>query len=130
MSNEPAQVQAQGFGFGNLFGGVANFFAVETAGAGENVVVPQVEEITETYKPSLKFKEKLQGKSVLLTGATGAVGSAVARKLLKCNLRKLVLFVRDRDNLDPKIMQLANEQGQNDILHIETLDLREPQRIE
>ena len=39
------------------------------------------------------------------------MGSAVARKLLKCNLRKLVLFVRDKDNLDPKIAQMLNEQA-------------------
>jgi len=56
--------------------------------------------------PSLDFKRKLQGKSVLLTGATGAVGSAVAKKLLKSGLRKLILFVRDRDNIDPKIVQM------------------------
>ena len=42
---------------------------------------------------------------MLLTGATGAVGSAVARKLLKCGLRKLVLMVRDREDLDPKIKE-------------------------
>ena len=92
-------------GIGSFFGGVANFFAAENNRGlgGNNEAIPQVEEQTESYLPSLDFKRKLEGKSVLLTGATGAVGSAVARKLLKCNLKKLVLFVRDRDNLDPKI---------------------------
>ena len=52
--------------------------------------------------PSLDFKKKLRGKSVLLTGATGSVGEAVAKKLLKSGVRKLVLFVRDRDALDEK----------------------------
>ena len=81
---------------------------MDNAAAGEAAVVPQVEEQTESYLPSLDFKNKLAGKSVLLTGATGAVGSAVARKLLKCNLRKLCLFVRDKDNLDPKIVELMS----------------------
>ena len=108
--NPQPQVSAQNnivSGLGNFFGGVANFFAVETPGAGgENAaVVPQVEEQTESYLPSLNFKRKLEGKSVLLTGATGAVGSAVAKKLLKCGLRKLVLMVRDREDLDPKIKE-------------------------
>ena len=93
-------------------------------------IVPQVEEQTEKYLPSLDFKRKLQGKSVLLTGATGAVGSAVAKKLLKCNLRKLVLFVRDRDGLDPKITALANDPSYKDIIYVEQVDFREPQRIE
>ena len=74
----------------------------------------------------MDFKKKLEGKSILLTGATGAVGSAVARKLLKCNLRKLVLFVRDRDNLDPKIAELVDGGTMSDVLFIETIDLREP----
>ena len=63
---------------------MANFFAVEAAGEpGAQVsAVPQIEEQTESYLPSLDFKSKLAGKSVLLTGATGAVGSEVVRKLL------------------------------------------------
>ena len=67
---------------------------------------------------------------MLLTGATGAVGSAVARKLLKCNLRKLVLFVRDRDGLDPKITALTSDPTYKDIIYVEQVDFREPQRIE
>lgn len=94
------------------------------------VVVPQMEEKTESYLPSLDFKKKLVGKSVLLTGGTGAVGSAVARKLLKCNLRKLVIFVRDRDNLDPKLASMLLNNEFPGVLFVENLDLREPQRIE
>jgi len=55
----------------------------------------------------------------LLTGATGAVGSAVAKKLLKCAVRKLVLFVRDRDSLDPKIASLLNDPNYKDVLYVE-----------
>ena len=96
--------------FGGFLGGVANLFAVETAGAGTGggAVVPQADEQTESYLPSLDFKKKFEGKSVLLTGGSGAVGSAVAKKLLKCNLRKLVIFVRDSDNLDPKISDMPD----------------------
>ena len=63
---------------------MANFFAVEAAGepGAQASAVPQIEEQTESYLPSLDFKSKLAGKSVLLTGATGAVGSEVVRKLL------------------------------------------------
>ena len=132
MEQAEPQVQVEQSGlFGNFLGGVANFFAVETPGAGgPTAVVPQVQEQTESYLPSLDFKKKLEGKSVLLTGGTGSVGSAVAKKLLKCNLRKLVIFVRDRDNLDPKIAQLLADRTFEGVLYVETLDLREPQRIE
>lgn len=64
---------------------------------------------------------------MLLTGATGAVGSAVARKLLKQGVRKLCLFVRDRDRLDPKI---TSDPAWRDKIHVEQIDLNEPQRIE
>lgn len=93
-----------------------------------------MEEQTESYLPSLDFKSKLAGKSVLLTGATGAVGSEVVRKLLDMpaeqSVRKLVLLVRDRDNLDPQIAQMTNQPQYKDKLHVEVIDLREPQRIE
>lgn len=100
-----------------------NFFAVDGANAATagqpQPAIPQVEEQTEKYLPSLDFKRKMQGKSVLLTGATGAVGSAIARKLLKCNVRKLCLFVRDRDSLDEKISAMTNDPAFKDVLFIE-----------
>jgi len=113
---------------------VQNFFAVDGANpatAGQPTPsIPQIEEQTEKYLPSLDFKRKIAGKSVLLTGATGAVGSAVARKLLKCNVRKLCLFVRDRDAIDVKIVALMNDPAYKDVLYVEQVDFREPQRIE
>ena len=54
----------------------------------------------------------------------------MARKLLKCNVRKLCLFVRDRDQLDEKIAALLNDPAYRDILFVEQIDFREPQRIE
>ena len=54
------------------------------------------------------------------------MGSAVTKKLLKCECKKIVLFVRDKDNLDAKIRQAEDEQR----VAILTIDLREPQRIE
>ena len=59
---------------------------------------------------------------MLVTGASGAVGSAVAKKLLKCGVRKLVLFVRDKDNLDPKIKQILNAGTMAETLYVETID--------
>ena len=46
---------------------------------------------------------KFKGKNIIVTGATGAVGTAVVKKLLKSEAAKIVLLVKDRDNLDKKI---------------------------
>lgn len=62
------------------------------------------------------------------------MGSEVVRKLLDLpaehSVRKLVLLVRDRDNLDPQIAQMLSSPQYQDKLHVEVIDLREPQRIE
>ena len=47
--------------------------------------------------------DKFAGRNVILSGATGAVGTEVALKLIDAGVGKLVLFVRDDDNLDPRI---------------------------
>lgn len=63
---------------------------------------------------------------MLLTGATGAVGDAIAKKLLKCGIRKLVLLVRDQELLSNKLIQLVNQPENQPNVHVVTLDLREP----
>ena len=89
-------------------------------------VYQEEEEFLERFHPQLKYLNKFEDKSVMVTGATGAVGSAVARKLLKQNCKMIVLFVRDMDNLDDKV-RAAMDEGR---VKIEVIDLREPQRIE
>ena len=48
------------------------------------------------YKPSLKYCNQFAGKNVLVTGATGAIGSAVCKRLIEANVGKLTMFVKDR----------------------------------
>ena len=45
-------------------------------------------------------------------------------------MRRLVLFVRDRDALEDKMQDLLQDPAYQGILFVETIDLREPQRIE
>jgi FlaA1/EpsC-like NDP-sugar epimerase len=65
------------------------------------MVVDSVPEIK--YKPSMKFMQSFAGKNVLVTGATGAVGSSVCRKLIKAGVGKLVMFLKDKQRLDCRI---------------------------
>ena len=42
----------------------------------------------------------------------------------------MVLFVRDKDNIEQRIVELMNDPVYRDVLYVEQIDLREPQRIE
>ena len=55
------------------------------------------------WKHSLKFVESFKGKNVLVTGATGAIGSKVCKKLLKVGVNRLVKFVKNIQKVDQKI---------------------------
>ena len=67
--------------------------------------------------------KQLAGKNVLLTGASGTIGANVARKLIKANVGKLVLFVRRDDMIDAKTkMKVLN----SPTTHVEEIDFREP----
>ena len=48
-------------------------------------------------------------KAIIVTGATGAVGTAVVKKLIKSEAAKIVLLVKDRDNLDKKVEDYISE---------------------
>ena len=52
---------------------------------------------------------KFKDKAIIVTGATGAVGTAVVKKLIKSEAAKIVLLVKDRDNLDEKVEGYINE---------------------
>ena len=67
-------------------------------------VYQEDDEFLEKFHPSMKYLDKFKGKSIIVTGATGAVGSSVTKKLLKQGCKMIVLFVRDIDNLDEKIL--------------------------
>lgn len=43
----------------------------------------------------MKYKQSFDGKAVMMTGATGSIGSKVCKKLLKSGA-KVVTFVRDQ----------------------------------
>ena len=105
-----------------LFGGLANI--IQQPNPEPSQMIEEEEEFLERYHPSLKYLEKFKDKSVLVTGATGAVGSAVAKKLLKCQCKMIVLFVRDKDNVDEKIMAAVEEEDSR--VKLIQIDLREP----
>jgi NAD(P)-dependent dehydrogenase (short-subunit alcohol dehydrogenase family) len=82
------------------------------------------------YKPSLKYANQFEGKNVLVTGATGAIGSAVCRRLIESNVGKLVMFVKDRSKVHKDIEQKANTPGGLTRYIVDVVDLSEPLRIE
>ena len=52
------------------------------------------------------------------------MGSSVAKKLLKCQCKMIVLFVRDKDNVDDKIMAAVEEEDSR--VKLMQIDMREP----
>lgn len=78
----------------------------------------------------MKFLESFAGKNVLVTGATGAIGSNVCGTLIKAGVGKLVMFIKDRARLDPRIDSACKSTYGVSNYHVDVVDLREPLRIE
>jgi NAD(P)-dependent dehydrogenase (short-subunit alcohol dehydrogenase family) len=74
--------------------------------------------------------QSFAGKNVLVTGATGAIGGSVCRKLIKAGVGKLVMFLKDRAKLDSRIDNACKSQNGINNYIVDVLDLREPLRIE
>ena len=107
---------------GGLFGGLATI--IQQPNVSPEQAIIEEEEFLERYHPSLKYLNKFKGKNIIVTGATGAVGTAVVKKLLKSEAAKIVLFVKDRDNLDKKIDDYLSKNP--DRMRVDQIDLREP----
>lgn len=72
-----------------------------------------------------KFCESFSGKNILITGASGAIGTQVTRILMtQSEAPNLYLFVRDDGNIeDPDILQRI-QSGRN--VFVKELDLLNP----
>lgn len=77
----------------------------------------------------MTYTKSFAGKNVIMTGATGGIGSKVARKLLKSGAR-VIMLVQDTTKvevaLDIKDKKIRRGQNYDAIL----LNLREPYQIE
>lgn len=70
------------------------------------------------------------GKNVLVTGATGDIGSKICRKLFKAGVTHLCMFVRTEETFNAKSKKTLFSNQSVTQTHIEEIDFREPQRIE
>ena len=84
----------------------------------------------QAFGKSQRHMEDYAGKNVIVTGATGAIGSKVCRKLKKAGVRTLVMFIRNKDRFDVKTYeQLFGNESITNVATIEC-DFCEPQYIE
>lgn len=70
------------------------------------------------------------GKHVIVTGAAGDIGSKVVRKLYKAGVTHLVMFVRNKDNINSKTVQTINSNKSPTQVHFVECDFQLPQLIE
>jgi len=63
---------------------------------------------------------------VLVTGASGGIGSEVVAKLMEVDVGRLCMFLREEDALSPEVTSKIRERIDGDRYRIESLDLREP----
>jgi NAD(P)-dependent dehydrogenase (short-subunit alcohol dehydrogenase family) len=54
-------------------------------------------------------------KTAIVTGATGAIGTAIARQLLTTGQHKVIMLVKDEEKASRILKQIVKETGQNDI---------------
>ena len=125
-------IQSNGTGFGGLFGDIGNFFAPKNApdkmaAAGVGDAASREKTVDEQYRPSLDFAANYKDKHVIVTGASGAIGTELVLKLYKAGVARMVLFVKDIDHIDRRVLDIVSNSG--GAIITEECDLREPPRI-
>lgn len=78
-----------------------------------------------------KAAERLQGKTVLITGASAGIGQATALEYLNASVgdMKLILVARRQDALN-ELKKSINEKYPNAFVHVEVLDVTLPETIQ
>jgi len=59
--------------------------------------------LADQFKPSLTFMKKFANKHVMVTGASGAIGTEVTLALIEAGVRKLTLWVKDMESIDERV---------------------------
>ena len=75
----------------------------------------------------------VKGKTVLVTGAGGSIGSEICRQLIKQDIQKLILLDQGEYNLyqiDAELNNLLAHSGQHVELHTILADIRDASRLE
>lgn len=84
---------------------------------------------------SSRANAAFEGKSVILTGASGGIGKAMAIQLIKCNVKTLILSGRNSETLEA-VQTTCNEisklapQKQSSEIHIVTCDLSDAESVD
>lgn len=72
------------------------------------------------------MEELLKGKTVLVTGGTGSIGSEIVRKLLECGVRQVRVYSRD----ETKQFELAHRLHNNPNISFLIGDVRDKERLQ
>lgn len=82
--------------------------------------------VKKSYKQSQMYLDQYIGKNVLVTGATGDIGSKICRKLYKAGVTHLCMFVRTEETFNAKSKKALFSNQSVTQTHIEEIDFREP----
>ena len=70
------------------------------------------------------------GKTVLVTGGGGSIGSELCRQIVRCNPRKLIIFDAYENNAYDIQQELLRSYGSNLDLAVEIGTVRDPERLD
>jgi dehydrogenase/reductase SDR family member 7B len=73
-------------------------------------------------------KRELEGKTILLTGASGGLGRSLALQLAHCNVKALVLSARNVDAIE-RVATACHEVNPSVTIHSLTCDLSSPESV-
>ncbi len=127
------------------------FDIIKKAGVSEIKVVPRVEEYQSTVHRHVDFKELdiedllarqsveieyqevgdyLRERTILVTGASGSIGSEIMRRLLRFGVREIVAFEIDETEIFNLERELAGIKGDTQEIHFIVGDIRDREKLE
>lgn len=86
-----------------------------------NVIRAKIRNTECKYKVYIEDTKKLDGKIAIVTGGSGAIGSAICFKLATLGATVIVAG-RNKENLNSVVNQIKNNNGKADILELDVTD--------